>query len=73
MMTDSELETFLGIKGTKDCALIMARVTPEKRALYVDMAKIEMEVKLWLAGLGPKPAGVMIDLARGSRRRRFAR
>lgn len=72
-MTDAELETFLGIAGTKECAKIMASVTPEQRALYERMATLEIEVELWLAGLGPKPTGVLIDLVRGSRRRRFAR
>lgn len=72
-MTDAELQTFLGIAGTKECAKIMASITPEQRALYDRMAQVEIEAALWVEGLGPKPKGVLIDLARGSRRRRFAR
>lgn len=72
-MTDAELQTFLGIAGTKECGKIMASITPEQRALYESMASLETEVELWLDGLAPKPKGVLIDLARGSRRRRFAR
>lgn len=59
-MTDTELEVFLGIAGTKECAKIMASITPEKRALYESMANLETEVKLWQAGLGLKPKGVII-------------
>lgn len=71
MMTDAELQTFLGIANTKECAKIMASITPQQRALYDSMATIETEVELWLAGLGPKPAGVLIDMDRGRRRRAF--
>jgi hypothetical protein len=59
-MTDAELEVFLGIAGKKGCAEIMATVTPEKRALYERMATLEIEVRLWQEGLGPKPTGVII-------------
>ena len=67
-MTDAELEVFLGIKGTKQCAKIMATITPAQRQLYDSMANLETEVKLWMDGLGPKPKGVLIDLARRPRR-----
>lgn len=60
MMTDTELEVFLGIAGTKDRAAIMATITPEKRALYDRMAGLESEISLWQAGLAPKPKGVII-------------
>lgn len=59
-MTDAELEVYLGIAGTKECAAIMAKITPEERATYDDMARIEYELKLWSAGLGPKPPGVIV-------------
>lgn len=68
-MTDPELETFLGIAGTKERAKIMASITPEQRALYERMAGLETEVELWQAGLGPKPAGVIICGCRGRHRR----
>jgi hypothetical protein len=61
-MTDAQLEVFLGIadlsKTTR--AKIMAAVTPEKRKLYDEMAELEVKVKLWQDGLGPKPEGVII-------------
>jgi hypothetical protein len=60
MMTDAELEVFLGIAGTKECAAIMAKITPEERASYERTADLVMELKLWQEGVGPKPKGVII-------------
>jgi hypothetical protein len=61
-MTDAQLEIFLGIANLSDStrAKVMATITPEKRALYDQMAALETELALWQEGLGPKPAGVII-------------
>jgi len=59
-MTDAELAAFLGVSGRKGEDKIMAGITPEQRALYERMANLEVEVKLWQAGLVPKPEGVII-------------
>lgn len=70
-MTDAQLEVFLGIAGTKECAKIMASITAADRASYESMAKLEMELKLWQDGLGPKPKGVIIcGCGRSGRHRR---
>jgi len=66
-MTDDELATFLGIKPDdplKD--KFIASITPLKRAVFERMASLTMEVDLWQDGLGPKPKGVLIDLAKTS-------
>lgn len=67
-MTDEELAKFMGIAGHSKAPAIIAALTPEKRALYESMATVEIELDLWLAGLGPKPKGVLVDLARKRRR-----
>jgi hypothetical protein len=59
-MTDEELAVWLGIKGTKEEAAIMASITPEQREAYEDFADKEMEIKLFVAGVGPRPPGVII-------------
>ncbi len=59
-MTDDELADFLGIKGKQGCAVILANITPEKRATYERMREVETEVHLWQRGVGPKPEGVII-------------
>lgn len=59
-MTDDELATYIGVATAKDRAGILAAITPSQRALYEDMARIEREAELWLAGAGPKPTGVII-------------
>ena len=71
-MTDPELEEFLGIArcSVTDRAKVMATITPEKRLLYDRMAQVEIEAALWIDGLGPKPAGVLIDTIRSTRKRR---
>lgn len=60
MMTDAQLEVFLGIAGTKERAKIMVSITPQQRELYERMADLESEVKLWQEGFGPKPKGVIV-------------
>jgi hypothetical protein len=59
-MTDDELADFLGIKGKEGCGLIMAGITPEKRATYERMAEVETELFLFQCGLGPRPQDVII-------------
>ena len=59
-MTDDELAEFLGLKGKVGCAELMAKITPEKRAVYERMHEVETEIVLWQQGVGPKPKGVII-------------
>lgn len=74
-MTDLELIRFLGIEDEPCREAMLARITPEQRELYVRMADVETEIKLWQAGLGPKPAGVLIctEHSHGSNVRHEAR
>lgn len=71
-MTDAELEVFLGIDrcSPSDREKVMKSITPAKRALYEDMARVEIEAALWIEGLGPKPKGVLIDTERSTKRRK---
>lgn len=60
MMTDKELAKFLGITGTKECAKILATFTPGERASFETMKQVDDQLRLYVAGKGPKPAGVII-------------
>lgn len=64
-MTDEQMATFLGIPADepKRMAVVKA-LKPEKRAVYERMANLEMELKLWQDGLGPRPSDVLIDFPR---------
>ncbi len=70
-MTDAELLRFVGVSDNDPLRdNFLAKLTPEKRALFDRMATLGMEVDLWEAGLGPKPAGVLIDTVRSTSHRR---
>lgn len=60
-MTDEELIDFLGMNGYPRAAEVVAKFTAEKRASYERMATLEREIELWIDGVGPKPAGVLMD------------
>jgi hypothetical protein len=68
-VTDAELTKYLNITP-EQAAIILPKLTTAKRALYDRMAQVAIEAALWTQGLGPKPAGVLIDTERGTRRRR---
>ncbi len=70
-MTDEEMATFCGLSPEEDNWVGFVKgLSPEKRALFERMAGLEMEVKLWQDGLGPKPQGVLIDTERSTSRRK---
>jgi hypothetical protein len=69
-MTDEELAKFTGLYPDPRWPQAVKKFTPEQRAVFERMANLEMELKLWQDGLGPKPAGVLIDTERSTRRRR---
>ncbi len=70
-MTDEEMATFCGLSAEEEKRVEFVKaLPPEKRTLFERMATLEMEVKLWQDGLGPKPEGVLIDTERSTRRRR---
>lgn len=61
-MTDDELATFCGLAADDPIRdKFIKTISPEKRALFERMANLEIELKLWQDGLGPKPTGVLID------------
>lgn len=66
-MTDAELTEFLHL-SPEDAAIVLPQLSPERRALYARMKQVEIEANLWAAGVGPKPAGVLIDTERSLRR-----
>lgn len=63
-MTDAEMARYLDI----DEALVH-RLTGSQRAAYEHMAKVESELLAWQAGMGPKPAGVIVTYERKRRRK----
>lgn len=68
-MTDAELQRFLCLSD-EEAANVIPKLSPERRATYRRMSEVAIEAELWLQGLGPKPEGVLIDTARGTRHRR---
>lgn len=68
-MTDEELAKFTGLYPDPRWPQAVKKFTPEQRALFERMAGLEVEVQLWQDGLAPKPAGVLIDTVRSTRRR----
>ena len=59
-MTDTELVEYLNL--TPEQALrIIPNITPERRATYDRMKRVEQEANAWAAGKGPKPQGVLLD------------
>lgn len=74
LMTDAELATFCGLAPDDPLrAKFIATLSPERRALFERMASLETEIALWQEGLGPKPAGVLLDPERRTKRRRTRR
>lgn len=72
-MTDAELADFLGFTHADDPEKVKRAIrslVPEKRAAYERMARITTELQLYEQGLGPKPAGVLVDWDRSKRRGR---
>jgi hypothetical protein len=68
-MTDQELADYLHLTPD-EAAVIIPRLPALHRASYERMRQVEVEAELWAAGLGPKPAGVLIDTERSIRNRR---
>lgn len=68
-MTDDELAAYLYPPKPEQVMKLVKAMTPENRAVYDSMRQLEHDVALWIAGQGPRPANVMIDLDRGKRRK----
>lgn len=59
-MSDAELAEWLGLTAA-EAAVIIPKLTPEKRAMYERMQAKYVEVMLWQEGVAPFPDGVLID------------
>ena len=68
-MTDAELAEYLHLNPS-EAAIVIPKLTSQRRVLYDRMKQVEIDADLWAAGLGPKPTGVLIDTERSVRRRR---
>lgn len=71
-MTDAELAEYLHLTPA-EATIVIPKLTPQRRAVYDRMQQVEIEAKLWMDGLGPKPSGVLIDTERSTKRRKFWR
>jgi hypothetical protein len=67
-MTDEQLAQYLGIADDPRWPGVIANITQSQRQTYERMATLEIEIDLWHKGLGPKPRGVLIDMAKTPRR-----
>lgn len=67
-MTDAELTAYLHLTP-EQAAIVLPKLSLQKRELYDRMKRVEIEAALWAEGLGPKPSGVLIDTERSTRRR----
>lgn len=59
-MTDKDLAAFLGITDDPHWPRAIANLDPERRATFERMHDVENELALWKAGVGQKPAGVIV-------------
>lgn len=59
-MTDAEFAAFLGIAEDPDCAVFLARMTPERRAVWERIAAWSQAVWEFDQGKGPRPAHTII-------------
>ena len=71
-MTDDQLIEFLGLGRCSDeqRARVLRGITAARRAVYERMAEVELQLRLWEHGLGPRPRDVLIDGVRAVRRQR---
>lgn len=63
-MTDEQLAQFLGIHDDPRWPTVIVNLPDLRRKTYERMATLEIDLNLWHKGLGPKPRGVLIDMAR---------
>lgn len=59
-MNDSELADYLCIKDMPDWRSFVAAMPDHQRAAYDNLKRVEEDIKLWQAGVGPKPTGVIL-------------
>jgi hypothetical protein len=59
-MSDQELAAYLGIDGDPNWPKFVGNMDPKARSAYERMREVEFDIKLWQAGVGPKPTGVIL-------------
>lgn len=59
-MTDEQLARYLNLTAA-EAAIVLPKLSPEHRASYERMQQVEIELDLWMAGLGPCPQDILID------------
>jgi hypothetical protein len=62
-MTDLELTEYLHLTPA-EAAIVIPKLSPQRRAVYDRMKQLETDLFLWENGLGPMPGGVLVDFAR---------
>ncbi len=62
-MTDEQLAAFLNLNPA-EAAIVLPKLSPERRATYDRMQQVAIEAELFAQGLGPRPQGVLIDFDR---------
>jgi len=62
-MNDEELAAYLHLTQ-QEAAIVIPKLTRERRAVYDRMKSLETEIFLWENGLGPKPKNVLMDFER---------
>jgi hypothetical protein len=67
-MNDIELADYLHLTPDQ-AAIVVPKLTLEKRAVYNRMREVEIEAALWVDGLGPRPKSALIDTVRSVRHR----
>jgi hypothetical protein len=60
VMTDDELLEYLGLPDGPTERAYVANLAPRARAAYERMKVIEEDIKLWQAGVGPKPTDAIL-------------
>lgn len=62
-MTDEQLTEYLHLTPA-EAAIVIPKLSPQRREVYERMASVETEIFLWQNGLGPKPTNVLMDFPR---------
>lgn len=57
-MTDQELAHYLELSPA-EAAVILPRLTADERASYEALAELEIQLRLWQAGLAARPRAIV--------------
>lgn len=58
-MTDEQLANELNLSA-EEAAIIIPKLTPEKRAIYEKLCETATDLVLWQQGVSPKPKGIIV-------------